>query len=599
MTTMMGNFPVVSMRSTSEAIDVFRNPENFPYIAVDTETNGKDVRDGSGLCHGISIGVKVPGPFYLAHYFPFFHREGEGTSNLESDTLFELKEAIESYTGIIIFHNAKFDLESLRSIGINYTGRFYCTMLMAHLINENMPYSKSLDACAQYYLKEPGKRKSPLWEAALRLYGWEGMPSELMREYAEYDAVSTLRLFEKLFPLWHSENLDEYWWEHKSKFLRVIIKMERRGVRIDTQKAARMIVHGEMIMEDIVEILQLNPGSTKDLEKLLIEQMGLGLVKPTKGTANLPEDQWKPSFDKEAMEVYDRALELRNDPTAVHILTYRGWQKAVSSNYRPYLELLSPDGRLRPNYKLHGTKTGRSSCEKPNLQQIPRSGDKPWNGDMKSTFLGADGYGLWEADFGQLEFRLGAAYAQEPKLISIFNDPNRDIFSEMSDELGMPRQDCKTQTYTIQYGGGINRLSTVFGISKEAAAQRRDNFYLAYPGLRRVSTLASAKCKSLGKLKIWSGRYRHFRFPKDEAHKAFNSVIQGGAADYVERVMIALDEQVVNDECRMLLTVHDSVVFEIKEGMEEKYLPEIERIMTTTPPDFGVKFKVDIHRFGE
>lgn len=581
----------------SLALDLFKT---MPAIALDTETNGYDIRDGRGYCYGISLASRIPGGNTVSLYLPFRHPNGpDGLShNYGAIELDQLKNAIENYDGYLIFHNAKFDLESLRTLGINYTGKFYCTMQMAHLINENLPYSKSLDSCGKYYLKDPGKKESPLFKGFLKLYGWVGMIATVIYEYAAYDADLTYRLWEHLLPLFNKEVSEDYW-NRKQKFYHVIRTMERRGVAIDTELCRRMIVHGELAMEDIVEILgDRNPGSPKVLEQLLLHDLGLPLVKPTKGTKKLPRDKWKPSFDKEAMAVYDQILERQDNPLAEYILSYRGWQKSVSSNYKPYLALLSPDGRLRPNYKLHGTKTGRMSCELPNLQQIPRSGTKAWNGTMKKAFIARPGYKLWEADYGQLELRLASAYADEHGLKTVFLQ-GRDVFSEMAVELGMPRFEVKTLTYTIQYGGGNTRVSQVFGVSIERASEIREHFYNTYPGFRTISNLAARKASTNGKLQLWSGRYRHFLYPKDESHKAFNSVIQGGSADIVERTMVRLFEQVDNDEeCRMLLQVHDSIVFEIKEGTEDKYLPLIKETMENVEPDFGVKFAVDIHEWG-
>lgn len=560
--------------------------ERAEYVALDTETSGEDIRDGRGYLVGLSVAYGE-----LSGYLPIRHiNELDGSNtNLTDDERYRLTKAIENYKGWLIFHNSKFDLESLRSAGINYTGKFYDTMLMAHLINENKPYTKSLDGCTKHYVGKDSKKKSEAFLAAQKIWGWN-MPASVMYEYAAYDAVLTFRLFEAIKPLFDEEELAETW-EHKQKFVRTIIAMERRGVRVDTTLAKRMQIHGEMIMDDIREELKLNPGSTKDLKVLLIDKLGLPVVKTTPAGA--------PSFDKEAMAVYDRALELQENHTAELITAYRGWQKSVSSNYIPYQELLSPDGRLRPNYKLHGTITGRMSCEKPNLQQIPRSGDKAWNGEMKSTFIPEEGYELYEADYSQLELRLGTAYAGEEGLKRIFAE-GRDVFTEMSNDLGMSRQNTKTLVYTIQYGGGINRISTVFAVSRERAEQLRENYFSTYPGFHSVAMVATQKAKHVGKLKLWSGRYRHFLYPREEAHKAFNSVIQGGAADIVERTMVRCFESVDNDEeCRMLLQVHDSIVWEIKRDMVDKYLPMIKEAMTNIEPDFGVTFAVDIHKFGE
>lgn len=568
--------------------------KTFPVIALDTETNGQDIRDGRGYCYGISLATRIPGGNTVSVYLPFRHPSGpDGIShNYGAVELEQLKEAIENYTGHLVFHNAKFDLESLRTLGIIYTGKFYCTMLMTHLINENIPYNKGLDSCGKYYLNDPGKKQSPLFLGWIKVYGWAGMLARIVYEYAAYDADLTYRLWEHLFPIFTKEVKDEYW-DHKQEFHHVIRTMERRGVKIDTDLCRRMIVHGELAMEDVVEILgDRNPGSPKVLRELLIDNLGLPVVKRSKKTG-------APSFDKEAMAVYDQILERQDNPLAEYILSYRGWQKSVSSNYKPYLSLLSLDGRLRPNYKLHGTKTGRMSCELPNLQQIPRTGSKPWNGTMKSAFIPETGFKLWEADYGQLELRLASAYADERGLKIIFQE-GRDVFSEMAQDLGMPRHDTKTLTYTIQYGGGNTRLSQVFGISLERASEIREHFYNTYPGFRTISNLAARKAQVNGKLQLWSGRHRHFLYPKDESHKAFNSVIQGGSADIVERTMVRLYNRVDNEsECRMLLQVHDSIVFEIKEGLEDKYLPLIKETMENVEPDFGVKFAVDIHEWGK
>jgi DNA polymerase-1 len=571
---------------------------DLPMVGLDTETTTSrnhpnddfDIRDGSGHANGVSIGARI-GSIPFSHYFPFRHCNagGDRGNNLGKVELLQLKERLESYDGYLVFHNAKFDLVSLHTLGINYTGKFYCTMEIAHLLNEERPYSKDLDSVASFYGVAESKKKSDIFLAALKHYGWKNIPPSVLKEYAAQDALLTFDIMTKMLPLMDND-LVKYWHEQKMPFYKVIIAMESLGVKVDVDLCKRMTALGENAMEDVKEILQLNPGSPKDLEELLINKLELPVVKKSVKTG-------KPSFDKEAMAEYETMLELRNDSTAEYILTYRGWQKSVSSNYKAYVELLSSDGRLRPNYKLHGTKTGRMSCEKPNLQQIPRVSDKSWNGEMKNCFIPEVGFKLWEADYGQLELRLATAYCDERELKRVF-DEDRDVFTEMSQQLRMVRHETKTLTYTIQYGGGINRISTVFGVNAAHATSLRENFYSTYPKFRAKSVLAQRKAASKGKLQLWSGRYRHFLRPKDEAHKAFNSIIQGGAADIVERTMIRLFNQVHGDDCRMLLQVHDSVVFEIREGMEDHYLPLIKEVMTNVEPDFGVKFAVDIHEWG-
>lgn len=570
--------------TVDQAIELLEKSE---YVAIDTEATGLNVRDGRDYCIGISIAGSYAG-ILVYDYFPLRHASGDNICDRDRH---RLAEALESYQGHLIFHNAKFDLVSLKTAGINYTGKFYDTMIMCHLINENRPFEKGLTACAKEYLgSEESKKDSGAFEYAVKAFGWD-MPVEVMTEYAAWDAALTFRLYEAIKDLFIREVNPKYW-EHKQDFMRTIIYMERNGIGVDIDKCNHMIAVGETIMEEIKEELgDLNPGSTKDLYTLLIEELKLPVVKKTKNG--------NPSFDKHAMEEYEIMLETQDKVEAELILAYRGWQKTISSNYKAYLELLSPDGLVRPNYKLHGTKTGRLSCSKPNLQQIPKSSEKEWNGDLKSAFIPTrPGYKLYEADYSQLELRLAAAYAKEQKLLTVFEE-GRDIFTEMSKTLGMTRFDTKSLTYTIQYGGGVNRLVQVFGVTPQRAGEIRENFYKTYPGLRQVSNLAKNKCLTEGKVKYWTGRYRHFYNKYEESHKAFNSIMQGGAADIVEHAMVRFHKQIADDNCRMLLQVHDSVIFEIKEGEEDNYFPRIRKVMTEFEPDFGVKFAVDIHELGE
>lgn len=572
------------------AIAVGKTDKENAILTVDTETNAKDIRDGRGYAIGISMAVKVD-EAYFGIYVPFKHKtETEGLATPEQ--MARLKAVLEFWPGYLVFHNAKFDLESLRTAGINYTGKFFDTMLMCHLINENFPFAKDLTSCVKHYVsKDESKKDDPAFTYLTEYYGWDGVPIHIMYEYAVHDAYITAKLFFAIIDKFKEEVPEEYW-EHKQRFTRVVIAMERRGVNLDQGMSREMARIGEEMMEDImVDLNGFNPGSPKDLHYLLIEKLGMPVVKRSKKTQ-------KPSFDKEAMEEYDRMLEGENDPTAKLVFAYRGYQKTTSSNYKAYLELVSPDGRLRPNYKLHGTKTGRMSCEKPNLQQIPRQSDKPWNGNLKQAFIPAPGYILYEFDYSQLELRLGTAYAKEAALLEVFADPDRDIFTEMSKTLEMTRQDTKTFVYSTQYGAGLDRLSHVFRVSRDKADDMRRGYYNAYPGFVKVSKRASQLCKMSGKVQLWTKRYRHFWDRKEDAHKAFNSVIQGGAADIVEHVMVRLYNEIDCDDARMLLQVHDSVVFEIREDLVETYVPKIQAIMEDVQPDFGVTFKVEAKKWG-
>lgn len=420
-------------------------------------------------------------------------------------------------------------------------------------------------------------------------------------------------------------------WETKRDLIDTVRVMERRGVRIDTEFCNLMVNEADAQMGDLLQLTEgLNPMAPMQVSKYMVEELGLPILynkkKLTPGMLNsdgsmknpkhkrIPGDNrmyLSPTTDSKAMAKYEMMLEKVDDPMAGYILQYRGWSKAKSAFYGAYLKHLSPDGRLRPNYQHQkdeeegGTLTGRLSCKDPNLQQIPKKSDKPWNGTVKKSFIGTEGYTLWEFDYAQLEFRIGAAYAKEMELIEAFNDPDRDVFTEASVSmgLGLTRQQTKTLFYSMQYGAGVPRIMDALGLDQRAAANVRDNYYSTYPGFKKVSERAAAYAKRDKRVQLWSGRYRHLSNPAAEAHKAFNSVVQGGAADIVERTMVRLYKEIdvpSRGECNMLLQVHDSVIFEIRNGMEDRYGAEIQGIMSDVNSmfNFGVDFRTSMEILG-
>lgn len=171
-------------------------------MAVDTETNGKDIRDGQGFAIGISAAV-LQDDVYYSSYFPVAH-----TYDNVSDTVKDMLFGLIASRNTIVFHNAKFDLVSMETAG--YRGGYkhwYCTMLMAHMLNENIP--KGLDWLARNELKEPGKNKPMEWVLMHEIHKWDPtFPPRIMALYAGEDAVLTLKLFYKLYPFFLKSGFD-------------------------------------------------------------------------------------------------------------------------------------------------------------------------------------------------------------------------------------------------------------------------------------------------------------------------------------------------------------------------------------------------------
>lgn len=550
-------------------------------IAVDTETTGFGVKDGSDYLMGISVAYYLGDLGIMSAYFPVRHE----SQNLDFSVIHRLRPILESKP--LIFHNIKFDLQSLATVGINPTQRMFCTQQLAHLVNEEW-FSKSLDSLSKNLLgDQKSKEEVEKWTHA---FGWKTIPGDLMDEYARHDAELTLRLFAEV--IWQearAQELDQLW-DVELAFIRLLDKIERRGIRVDQEFAKTKISVGEIKMQDVSDELGFEPTPTH-LSKLFFEDLGLPILSLTPGG--------KPCLDKKNMEQYDEILANSNDKRAQLVLEYRGWQKAVSSLYRSALEHISADGRVRCNFKAHGTKTGRLSCEQPNLQQIPRDSKNVWNGDAKRTFIPSDGYRLLEFDYSQLEYRLAAAYGGVDSLIEIFSK-NEDPFLPTATEVfGGPefRQAAKTLTYSTLYGAGQRRISFALGISESAASDVIGRFRELYPGIYSASAKATQLAAQRGYVRYWTGRRRHF--PNSEfAYKAFNSIIQGGGAELVKHALLRVDEQVCDEDCRIVLTVHDSIVIEVKEDRAESIIDPVKKLMSDFP-QFGVKFDIECKEWGK
>lgn len=564
-------------------------------LSIDTESNGKDIRKNAnpdGKTIGISLGHRPAifnGEVLLSDYYAFHHKY----NNLDPEVFGMMKRLIETYEGTIVMHNAKHDIAALANMGIEVPRKkLFCTMLGVTWVNEELK-SKSLDYASRHYGGQP-KNRSKEMQNIIDAWGWGYVPPEMMYEYAANDAKITLELFEAIWPSFYGEGFSGPLWERELRFIDLIMRMESRGILTNEDFCTQKIEQGTGVMTEIRDRIKRNPSSGKDLKVMLIDEMGLPVLEYT--------DNGAPSFKAKVMEEYEQILENRGSHLAKDILTYRGWQKAIGASYKNYIELRSPDGVLRCNYKLHGTRQVRMSCELPNLQQIPRESVKVWNGDMKKSFVARPGFTLWEADYGQLELRIAAVYSQDPTLIEVFTR-GVSFFKDMHGR--MPQweyNDLKTNTYATLYGAGLKKIALILNRTPAVAQEMRNDFYGAYPGLRTASQRASSIASRRGYLKMWTGRRRHFGADVS-THKGFNSLCQGGGAEIVKSAMLDLDEVIDWVECSMLLQIHDSVVFEIANGTEDKWIPKIREVMETPHrynEAFGqIPFPVDIYVFGE
>lgn len=547
-------------------------------VAVDTE---------SGKQRGL-LGISMDNGRYNT-YLPVNHYDIDNMAGCDKEYLSNYLQRVDSS----IYHNSPYDIDDVlipNGFLDEWPKKFWDTINMSHWINENR-ISYALDDVAKSF-KIKGKAKSRVFEAVTGMEdGWDDVPFDEMFPYSSQDARATYGIWELAVPEFITQGFAGELWEWEMGFLQAMKRMKNEGIRIDPTMCAREIFKGQGIMDECKVALGFKPNETigpKNLSVIFFERLGFPVVKRT------PKGQ--PCFDKEAMKQYDEFLQAKNDQTAKTVLRYRGWQKTVSANYKAYLKYSDSNSILHPGYKLHGTVTGRISCADPALQQIPRETEQEWNGDLKKAFVAKEGYDLWELDYSQLEFRLQAVYGEDQNMIDIFNDPTRDYFSEMSAAMGYPRHQIKTFQYASSYDAKPRKIGQILGIGTNEAQKLFNSFATNYPGVVKVRSDARRLAESRGYVKYWTGRRRHFESPSSEGRKAFNSIIQGGGAEIIKRAIVRIDREVCDQNCKLILQVHDSVVAEIRRGHERDYLPRIQYIMEDVRSQFSdkIKFKVDV-----
>lgn len=477
----------------------------------------------------------------------------------------------------------KFDLQVLQREGISLpVGNLWCTMMMAVYVDENNKGANAghdLDFVLKRYL---GVRKKKMEQKALQKFGWEQAPVEYMAMYAEQDCQPLPQLYEILRPKL-SDAIVKLWQEVDRDFMLLLADFETQGIPIDRILCESLNQQCLTRMNEIRSALGFDPAKPSQLHPKLFSDppFGLGLKIPSRTPGGKPQV----SLDW---------LGSHGHPTCALVHEYRKIAKQQSSYFSAYLDLTTRDyARLHPNFKQHGTETGRLSCENPNLQQIPREEFK--DAYVKKLFLPEEGKQLWEIDFRTIEYRLMAVYAEDKRLIDLFEnegDFHQLVADDLSKQLGItfPRQQAKTVNYLMGYGGGKQVLAKSLGVSVNVAQRIHAAYRAAYPLIFDKALEAQRHCEANNlQIPMWSGRIRHFKY-EGESHKSFNAIIQGGAFELVKRAMLRLRASGFS----MSNQVHDSVWVN---ATSEQDVIEAQEIMSSwTKEFFGLTFSTDRKR---
>ena len=560
------------------------------YVAIDTETDGLDAV--SCRLVGISLATR-PGH---ACYIPLAHGIGEGlaladdvpSQLAEADVLARLKPLLQDASIMKILQNAKFDLQVLgqRKIEVHPVED---TMLMSYALAAGQR-GHGMDELSELYLGHKPISIKELLGTGKSQITFDQVPLEKATPYAAEDADITFRLWQMMRPELVKDRVVSVYQTTEKPLVPVIVDMEKNGICVDRNVLSRL--SGEFAQkmaameEDIYKFAgeTFNIASPKQLGDILFDKMGLPGGKKTKTGA------WGTGAD--VLE----GLAAEGHDLAAQVLEWRGLAKLKSTYTDALPEFINPEtGRIHTSYSLTSTTTGRLASSDPNLQNIPiRTED---GRRIRTAFVAEKGNLLVSADYSQIELRLLAHIADIDSLRQAFAD-GQDIHAMTASEMfGVPLADMTAETrrrakainFGIIYGISAFGLANQLGISRGEASDYIKAYFEKFPGIKDYMEAVKQEAHAQGYVSTLFGRRIYLREidSKIPARRAFaeraaiNAPIQGSAADIIRRAMIAMPPVLKkkSPKSRMLLQVHDELIFEAPESETDKLMQNVREVM--------------------
>ncbi|MBI2036781.1 MAG: hypothetical protein HYT14_00250 [Candidatus Liptonbacteria bacterium] len=406
---------------------------------------------------------------------------------------------------------------------------------------------------------------------------WSGTPEELRRAYAfllgELEANGLRRIFEEV----------------EMPLLRILAEMERRGIQVRPERLRALRLELDRELAERIRTIYaaagqaVNLNSPKQLSALLFDKLGLASkgVKRTKSGAR--------TTDSEALETLRGA-----HPIVGELIRYRELFKVRSTYVEPIEKLLDTKGRLHTVFVQTGTATGRLSSREPNLQNIPQ--ETVWAKKLRESFTAEKGFSLVAFDYSQIELRVLADVTQDPLLLEAFRkgeDIHRltasKVFKkELGDVVPAERRLAKTLNFGIIFGMGADAFGKTAGIPREEARKLIEEYFETFKGVRAWHEEIKEKARLEGIVTTKTGRRRVFsaqaafspRLQAEIDRMAINMPIQGYEADILKQAMLDVHAELVkrgvwDKKARLLLSIHDELLFEIADDMMEKIVPAI------------------------
>lgn len=562
------------------------------FLAVDTETDSLFPMQARLV--GVSLSL-LPGE---ACYIPLQHGAGGGLDFADAggqpqiplkEAIARLKPLLEDPSILKIGQNLKFDMTVLRQHGIQLKG-LDDTMLMSYALDAGV-HGHGMDELSELHLGHKPISFAEVAGKGKAQITFDQVPVDRATAYAAEDADVTLRLWHILKPRLVAERRVTVYETLERPLVSVLAEMERAGVKVDKAVLARLSGDFSQKMaqyeDEIYELAgeRFNIGSPKQLGEILFDKQSLEGGRKTKTGA------W--STDADTLE----ALAAKGHELPQRVLDWRGLSKLKSTYTDALPEYINPEtGRIHTCYSLASTSTGRLASTEPNLQNIPvRTED---GRKIRTAFVAEKGNLLISADYSQIELRLLAHIADIEALKKAFAE-GLDIHAMTASEMfGVPiegmessvRRRAKAINFGIIYGISAFGLANQLGIPRQEAGEYIDRYFKRFPGIRAYMDDTRDFAHKNGYVETIFGRRIHLPAinSKNPAEKSFmeraaiNAPIQGSAADIIRRAMIRMPQALADAKlaARMLLQVHDELIFEVPEKEAEKTSKVVSRIMS-------------------
>ena len=555
-----------------------------PVIAFDTETDSLD--NVSANLVGLSFAVE-PGH---AAYVPVAHDYLDAPDQIPRERVLELlKPLLEDEKCLKVGQNLKFDRGILANYDIDLRGIAFDTMLESYIL-DSVAGRHDMDSLSSRWLKHKTITFEEIAGKGKKQLTFNQIALEEAGRYAAEDADVTLQLHLKMWPkLQQHQGPLNVFNTIEMPLVPVLSRIERNGVKIDP---AVLHKHSEELAKRLIELAQkahdiagepFNLSSPKQLQTILFEKQGIKPLKKTPGGA--------PSTSEEVLE--ELALDY---PLPKVILEYRGLAK-LKSTYTDKLPLMinPKTGRVHTSYHQAVTATGRLSSTDPNLQNIPVRNDEGRR--IRQAFIAPEEYLIVSADYSQIELRIMAHLSQDKGLLSAFaegKDIHRataaEVFSQPLESVtNEQRRSAKAINFGLIYGMSAFGLSRQLNIPRKESQKYMDLYFERYPGVLAYMERTRAQAKEQGYVETLEGRRLYLPDIKSSnaarragaERAAINAPMQGTAADIIKRAMIAVDAWLAKAQprVRMIMQVHDELVFEVHKDDLEAVTTKIHELM--------------------